>query len=50
MLYQEKWISLLDPHAQHDINASIAYGWYIVEQHLTYVVMRLDLHQPIPSA
>lgn len=50
MYYQEKIISLLEPYADYDIKASIAYGWYIAEQHLTYVVMRLDLHQPIPSA
>lgn len=49
-MYDEKYISLLDPHADYDIKAALAYGWYIAEQHLTYVVMHYDLHQPIPSA
>ena len=50
MNYQEKIVSLLDPYADYDIKKLIAYGWYITEMHLTYVVMRFDLRQPIPSA
>ena len=50
MSYQEKNVSLLEPDADYDIMKSLAYGWYIVDCGLTYVTMRLDLHQPIPPA
>ena len=36
----EKYFDLTDPTIEYDIKKHLAFGWYIHDQGLTYIIMR----------